>query len=167
MHKLLAMREAQSIAFREFQLFAHRYPIEPMKTIGEIRLDNLLLLIERHGSLAKLNQEIGLARTDATLSQIKNRSPDSKTGTPKAMGTPVARRIELKLKLEVGWMDNPHAPMSYRQELINNVVTAMEKMPDHQILQTQRIVDAIPQPMPSTNEVQEREGIQEKTRKSG
>lgn len=105
---LLATREANAIAKPEFYLFAERYPIQTMKTISEIRHDNLLELIKKHGSIAALNVAIGMTRTDATLSQIKNKSPDSKTGVPKAMGTPVARRIENELNLEVGWMDNAH-----------------------------------------------------------
>jgi hypothetical protein len=136
-----------------------------MQTIDEIRRANLEILIEENGTQDKV-AELGLT-SPVYLSQLRNQTPDTKTGKLRQMGDPTARKLEAGCGKERGWMDNPHAPMSYRQALINNVVTAMEKMPDHQILQTQRIVDAIPQPMPSTNEVQEREGIQEKTRKSG
>jgi NAD-dependent DNA ligase len=45
MPQLLAMREANAIVNREFLLFAERYPIGPMKTIAEIRRENLLTLI--------------------------------------------------------------------------------------------------------------------------
>lgn len=65
--------------------------MEAMKTIAEIRRDNLMILIGEQGSMAALNEKIGLVRTDATLSQIKNQSPDSKTGVPKAMGDAFAR----------------------------------------------------------------------------
>lgn len=66
------------------------------------------MLIKQHGdSIAKLNEAIGLDRTDATLSQIRTKAPHSKTGTPRSMGDPLARKIEEKLGLERGWMDTP------------------------------------------------------------
>jgi hypothetical protein len=46
-----------------------------MKTIDEIRHANLLLLIQEHGLIGDLNEKIGLARTDATLSQIRRFTP--------------------------------------------------------------------------------------------
>lgn len=106
MQSLLAMREAFAIALREFQFFAVRYSMKAMKTIADIRRDNLLSLIAMHGSIANLNVALKMTRTDATLSQIKNASPDSKTGVPKSMGDAIARRIEVELRLERGWMDN-------------------------------------------------------------
>jgi len=78
-----------------------------MKTISEIRRANLLTLIDRAGTIADLNESIGLDRTDATLSQIKNRSPHSRTGKPRSMGDDLARKIEARLGLPAGWMDTP------------------------------------------------------------
>ena len=78
-----------------------------MQTIDETRRQRLQILIDKHGTLAALNEALGLARTDATLSQIKNKSAHSKTGTPRCMGDPLARRIEEKLGLQLGWMDTP------------------------------------------------------------
>jgi phage repressor protein C with HTH and peptisase S24 domain len=78
-----------------------------MQTIDETRRQRLQILIEKHSTLAALNEALGLARTDATLSQIKNKSAHSKTGTPRCMGDPLARRIEEKLDLPLGWMDTP------------------------------------------------------------
>lgn len=52
------------------------------------------MLLDKKGSLAELNEAIGLARTDATLSQIKNQSPHHKTGKPRSMGEELARKIE-------------------------------------------------------------------------
>lgn len=102
------MRESKAIAFREFHLLAKSYLIDCMKTNDEIRRDNLLLLIAKYGSIANLNEALGKARNDATLSQLKNLSKDSKTGVPKAMGNSSARHIEEALKLEIGWMDHSH-----------------------------------------------------------
>jgi hypothetical protein len=78
-----------------------------MKTNDEVRRQNLLIAIERAGSAAKL---AALSNTSpAYLSQIKNRTPDSKSGTPKTMGDDMARRIEAAIGEQPGWMDFVHA----------------------------------------------------------
>jgi phage repressor protein C with HTH and peptisase S24 domain len=83
-----------------------------MKTNDETRRLNLLLAIPMSadakgaGTQAKLAGRIGTA--PAYLSQIKNKTPDSKSGTPKAMGDDMARRIEEALNLPTGWMDTEH-----------------------------------------------------------
>lgn len=77
-----------------------------MKTIDEIRRDNLLLAIKRFRTAAALAEA---AKTNAAyLSQIKGRRRDSKTGTEKAMGDDVARKIEEALGEPEGWMDVAH-----------------------------------------------------------
>ncbi|MFC5550745.1 S24 family peptidase [Massilia aerilata] len=77
-----------------------------MQTNDEVRRQNLLIAIERAGSAAKLAEA---AKTSpAYLSQIKNRTPDSKSGTPKTMGDDMARRIEAAIDEQPGWMDVPH-----------------------------------------------------------
>jgi phage repressor protein C with HTH and peptisase S24 domain len=74
-----------------------------MQTNDEVRRQNLLIAIERAGSAAKLAEA---AKTSpAYLSQIKNRTPDSKSGTPKTMGDDMARRIEAAIGEQPGWMD--------------------------------------------------------------
>ncbi|MGZ4819356.1 MAG: S24 family peptidase [Terriglobales bacterium] len=79
-----------------------------MQTNDEVRRQNLLIAIERAGSAAKLAE---LAKTSAAyLSQIKNRTPDSKSGTPKTMGDDMARRIEAAIGEQPGWMDVAHGP---------------------------------------------------------
>lgn len=79
-----------------------------MQTNDEVRRQNLLIAIDRVGSAAKLAE---LAKTSpAYLSQIKNRTPDSKSGTPKTMGDDMARRIEAAIGEQPGWMDVPHEP---------------------------------------------------------
>ncbi len=77
-----------------------------MKTIEEIRRDWLNLLIEQHKTIANLNVALGRAKTDATLSQIRNKATDSKSGNPRNMGSPLAREIEEKLGFEVGTLDH-------------------------------------------------------------
>lgn len=77
-----------------------------MKTNDETRRDNLVLAIKRAGSAAKLAEQTGSAA--AYLSQIKMRTPNSKTGVPKQMGDDLARRIEQALGVPAGWMDVDH-----------------------------------------------------------
>jgi hypothetical protein len=77
-----------------------------MKTNDEVRRQNLEIAIKRAGSAAKL---AALSNTSpAYLSQIKNKTPDSKSGTPKTMGDDMARRIEAAIGEQPGWMDFVH-----------------------------------------------------------
>jgi hypothetical protein len=76
-----------------------------MKVVEEIRRIRLLQLRKEFGSYAKLNEKLGRSSTDATLSQIANQAADSKTGRPRAMGSPQARALEQACGKEVGWMD--------------------------------------------------------------
>lgn len=77
-----------------------------MKTIAEIRRDNLALLTDEFGSQDKVAE---LAETSSVyLSQIRNEAPDAKTGKPRQMGDPMARKIEAGCSKERGWMDHPH-----------------------------------------------------------
>lgn len=81
-----------------------------MQTIDEVRRQNLEIAIKRAGSGAKLAEA---AKTSpAYLSQIKNRTPDSKSGTPKTMGDAMARRIEAAIGEPNGWMDVAHSESS-------------------------------------------------------
>lgn len=77
--------------------------------IKEIRLANLLLLAEKYGSMAELARQTGLNRF--YLYQL--RSPVTKA----SMGDDVARRIEAKLSLEHGWMDNLHLEEEKQQAI--------------------------------------------------
>jgi hypothetical protein len=109
------------------------------------------MLIKKHGGIAPLNEAIGLARTDATLSQIKNKSVHSKTGTPRAMGDSLARRIEVSLSLGLGWMDTPptageRTGMSNQREKITQL---MEGLPDDQLAVALRLLDALAKPPPA------------------
>lgn len=79
----------------------------PMRTIEDIRHEWLLRLIDQHGSLAALNAKLDRARNDATLQQIKNKAPNTRTGKIRSMGGDLAREIEEKLGLERGTLDNP------------------------------------------------------------
>lgn len=76
--------------------------------VAEIRKRNLLFLIEQYGSLAKLNAVLGRKRADSSLAQIKNSSFNKATRTLRKMGVGLAREIESKLNLPIGWMDISH-----------------------------------------------------------
>lgn len=99
-----------SIAIRTSTRLAFCYEIANMKTIDEIRRDNLLLAIERFGTIAALAEAAGVSA--AYLSQIKNKTPESKTGKPKGMGDKAARKIEDALNETQGWMDAEHGENS-------------------------------------------------------
>jgi hypothetical protein len=132
----------------EFCLLAKADVIKSMQTIGETRRQRLSMLIQQHGSIATLNEALGLARTDATLSQIRNKSVHSKTGTPRAMGDELARRIEARLDLPEGWMDTPpsYAEIHGENDAISKAVAVMESMDAQQRYQALRLLDAIAEP---------------------
>lgn len=75
-----------------------------MKTVSEIRLENLDLLITELGTQEKVAEAGGTS--SVYLSQIKNRTPDKKTGKPRQMGDDMARKLEEGCLKERGWMDN-------------------------------------------------------------
>lgn len=107
------------------------------------------MLVKRHGgSLAQLNEAIGLDRTDATLSQIRTKAPHSKTGKPRVMGDDLARKIEEKLSLDHGWMDTPpsYAELNSEDDPRAKVMLLMEAMPPDQWSTAVRLLDALAQP---------------------
>ncbi|WP_071363535.1 S24 family peptidase [Massilia timonae] len=88
---------------------------------------NLLVAISRIGSAARLAD---LAATSpAYLSQIKNRVADSKSGTPKAMGDELARRIETAIHVPLGWMDSSHHMDWVNAGLVESVATGSGAAP--------------------------------------
>ncbi len=76
-----------------------------MKTIEEIRKDNLLLLITKHGGIAALCRLLDMS--ESSIGRIVNGNlRHDRGGKPYQMGSPTARTIEEKLDLEAGWLDN-------------------------------------------------------------
>ena len=122
--------------------------MQPVQTIDETRRQRLDMLIRQHGGIAPLNESIGLARTDATISQIKNKSVHSKTGTPRAMGDSLARRIEVALSLPSGWMDTPptQAERNGIDDQRSKIAQLMESLPDDQLAVALRLLDALAKP---------------------
>jgi hypothetical protein len=151
MPRILARYKSKSIARCEFSFNARCYPISSMQTVGKTRLARLHILIKKYGSQANLNDAIGLARTDATVSQIKNQNLTSR-GNTKVMGEDFARRIETALKLPVGWMDTPptYAELHNTPEdqhdprLLAHKV--MEDMPADKVRMALKLLSALAQP---------------------
>lgn len=133
-------------AIRSFIDLSVALPIALMKTIAEIRLDNLELLIEEYGSSDAVAE---LAETSPVyLSQLRNKALDSKTGRARQIGDPLARKLEIGCKKEVGWMDNPQYAPTSRNRQITQIVRIMEHMEDWQLDQATKILDTIAQPAP-------------------
>lgn len=84
----------------------------PMKTISEIRLDNLEILIAEKGTLEALATAAG--SSSVYLSQIRNGATDQKTGKPRQMGNAIARRLEAACDRPKGWMDAPGSQRSVK-----------------------------------------------------
>ena len=138
-----------SIAYDQFAEIAMGFLIVDMQTVSETRLTRLSILVKRHGgSLAQLNEAIGLDRTDATLSQIRTKAPHSKTGKPRSMGDDLARKIEEKLSLDHGWMDTPpsYAELNGEEDPRTKVMLLMEALPPDQWPTAVRLLDALAQP---------------------
>lgn len=143
-----------SIAFDQFAEIARGFVINAMQTVSDTRLARLSILVKRHGdSLAQLNEAIGLERTDATLSQIRTRAPHSKTGKPRSMGDDLARKIEEKLSLGLGWMDTPptYVELHGEEDPRTKVMLLMEAMPPNQWPTAVRLLDALAQPATGTD----------------
>lgn len=81
-----------------------------MRTVEEIRRANLQVLVDQQSGMANLCEKLGYARNEtATLTRILNANVrHDRGGKPYNMGSPMAREMEEKLLLEVGWMDNSH-----------------------------------------------------------
>lgn len=78
-----------------------------MKTCEEIRHANLLILIEEAGGVEQLAEKYDC--TEAYIKQMRAGYKDSKSGSPKGIGTGSARRLEECMGKERGWMD--HEPI--------------------------------------------------------
>lgn len=78
-----------------------------MKTIDEIRRDNIELLISESGSLKGLADLLN--KSESQVSQLLHGSKDSKTGKQRGMNNTTARAIEQRCGKERGWLDNDHS----------------------------------------------------------
>lgn len=101
------------VASREWQLIAHRYPIEPVKTIDEIRYARLLELLALPDFRTIQAFADRIERSHSQVSQWKNRTPrKNKEGQVIGLSnidSDSARHIEAKAGKPRGWMDNDPA----------------------------------------------------------
>lgn len=79
-----------------------------MKTIDQIRRENLALLVRDHKTQSQLADK--LDKSSSQLSQWLNQSKNSGTGKPRKMSDEAAREIERKCNKPLGWMDQDPAP---------------------------------------------------------
>lgn len=142
----------KSIALSQFCSFAAGYVIDGMQTVFETRRVRLESLVAKHGTVAALNEAIGMTRTDATLSQIRNPNlRRASSGKRYEMGDAIARRIETSLGLPEGWMDTPPTYDEIHADArIGHAIKIMESMPDWQRDQVIKILDTFAQPDPIT-----------------
>jgi hypothetical protein len=122
-----------------------------MKTVEEIRRTRLLALIAQHAKISLLLDRLGFAKTDnSKLSRIANANlRHDRGGQPYVMGSAMARRIEDKLGLEVGWMDNmpsqPAAPGDENDPIVRAVALIQAMEPEARF-QAVRLLDALAKP---------------------
>ena len=97
-----------------------------MKTMKEIRHDNLLLLIDEAGSTSELASKTGIAVS--YLLQIKNKNA-IQNGKPKGIGDKIAAKLEDGMGKPRGWLDQQHQAIEEKQpvHLLDNVKFLMRK----------------------------------------
>jgi phage repressor protein C with HTH and peptisase S24 domain len=95
-----------------------------MKSIDEIRRENIALLEKEYGSLTALADALG--KSDSQVSQWKKGSTNSGTGKQRGMNATSARYIEQSTGKPTGWMDTSHnnygtAPAQQIQTIQENI----------------------------------------------
>lgn len=135
-------------AARFFSFLSDPLLIGRMKTIAEIRLENLELLIGEFGTQEKVAELAGTS--PVYLSQIRNAAADSKTGKVRQIGDPLARKLEEGCNKEIGWMDNPQIPHTYRGGQIAAALAVMERMDPEQLSRAVKILDTLAEPANGT-----------------
>lgn len=141
-----------SIANREFQNLTIGYAMAGMQTATETRRNRLEMLIKRFGSIAELNTALNWSRTDPKLALVRNANKRQGRAKPHQMGDAMAREIEEKLSLAIGWMDTPpsFAELHGEEDPRTKVYQLMEAMPPDQWPTAVRLLDALAQPATGT-----------------
>ena len=140
-----------SIAKGEFQVLSIGFPMPDMQIVSETRRVRLEMLIKKHSSVAELNTALGWVRTDPKIAQIRNANIRSGRAKPHQMGDAMAREIEEKLSLGLGWMDTPptYVELHGDQDPRTKVMLLMEAMPPDQWSTAVRLLGALAQPAKS------------------
>jgi hypothetical protein len=139
----------------KFTGWAHMHDHQTVNTIDQTRRSRLEMLITRFGGkLANLNEALGLERTNSQLARIRNRN--ARTDRPGKffdMGDDLAREIEQKLSLGLGWMDTPptYAELQGEEDPRTKVMLLMEAMPPDQWATAVRLLDALAKPATGTD----------------
>jgi hypothetical protein len=146
--------ETLSSPLGEFSFSPTGSQIKTMEPVEETRRMRLQMLVKQHRSMASLCEKLGYARTEtATLTRILNANVrHDRGGKPYNMGSPMARQIEEKLLLDVGWMDTPpsYAELHGEEDPRTKVMLLMESMPPDQWPTAVRLLDALTQPGKAT-----------------
>lgn len=133
----------------EFLFELQNVLLSPMNPVEETRRVRLRMLVKQHESMANLCQTLGYARTEtATLTRIMNANVrHDRDGKPYNMGSPMARQIEEKLSLGVGWMDTPptYAELD-GDDRQAQMLLAMESIPADLWPTARRLLDALSKP---------------------
>lgn len=90
----------------------------PMKDVRELRRENLRKLIGENGGVLALGLKLGYA-DGSFLSQVAGPNPR------REVSEGIARSIEGKLDMPVGWLDTQHVDASFSQELMLECMTAV------------------------------------------
>jgi hypothetical protein len=101
-----------------------------MKTIDDIRTENLQTLVKQCEGTTKFSERTG--KSASQVSQWLNRSPNSITGRPRVISTASCRAVEEALELPPGWMDTEHTdgqPLRVEQEPAPYGVNAAQLVP--------------------------------------
>lgn len=94
---------------------------QPMKTCDELRLENLLALIDEAGGEDALAKRYEC--TAAYIKQMARGYKDSKSGTIKGIGDSSARRLEICMGKDRGWIDHDHTISDYAIEAASLIST--------------------------------------------
>jgi len=108
----------------------HGFTVGPMKTAYDIRRTNLRALVQELGS-AKVIDRLGISKQQLSAYAGKNPS--------KNVGDAFARRIEVSLGLQEGWLDHHHDPHQVALEGVMELAAQLdEQQLQHlkQLLQT-------------------------------
>jgi len=139
----------RAIPSGEFFFYPKGGSIAPMQTIHETRRQRLGLLVEKHGSIAKLNDALKWPRTDSRISRIRNANARTdRDGKVFQMGDAMAREIEATLSLEPGWMDTPptYAELNGEADPISKALGILRAMEPELRYQAVRLLDALAEP---------------------
>jgi hypothetical protein len=102
-----------------------------MRTVQDIRHENLLAAIQRAGTQTALAERAGLSTV--YLSQLKTRAVDSKSQRPREIGNDAARAIERAIGEQPGWMDQDHSRASQIERGLSFVEWFDSLSPDDKI----------------------------------